>query len=65
MLLAAVALVVWLQMTVHLRRKWQREKELSRNRLKGVPTRGIVSIVVTDVEMYSGEPAQQHMSHMS
>lgn len=53
-ILIAVALMVWLRMTVQLRRKWQREQELMKNRLKGVPNGGPASIVVTDVESYSG-----------
>eukprot|EP00775_Hariotina_reticulata_P007361 gene7361-7572_t len=52
-LLAAVSLLVWLSMTARLRRKWQRDKELKRYRLQGLPTAGPASIVVTDVEGYS------------
>eukprot|EP00878_Enallax_costatus_P040647 GHUV01046981.1.p1 GENE.GHUV01046981.1~~GHUV01046981.1.p1 ORF type:complete len:142 (+),score=21.19 GHUV01046981.1:273-698(+) len=59
MLLLVVGLVVWLRVTVQLRRKWQREKELMKNRLKGVPNGGPASIVVTDVESYS-ELMQQY-----
>lgn len=54
LLLVAVGLLVWLKLTVQLRRKWQREKELNTNRLKGVPNGGTAAIVVTDVEKYSG-----------
>lgn len=54
LLLAAVALLVWLKLTVQLRRRWLREKELQKNRLRGVPAEGSASIVVTDVESYSG-----------
>eukprot|EP00775_Hariotina_reticulata_P005596 gene5596-5834_t len=53
LLLAAVGLLVWLKFTVQLRRRWLREKELHKNRLKGVPAEGSASIVVTDVESYS------------
>lgn len=62
MLLAAVALMVWLRMTVSLRKRWQRDKELMRSRLKGVPNGGPASIVVTDVEGYSGEMVQDCMA---
>lgn len=54
LLLAATSLIVWMKLTVQLRRKWQREKELKSNRLKGVPRGGPVAIVVTDVQGYSG-----------
>lgn len=54
LLLAAVGLLVWLKLTVQLRRKWLRDKELNNNRLKGVPNGGSAAIVVTDVEKYSG-----------
>jgi hypothetical protein len=54
LLLAAVALLMWLKLTVQLRRRWLREKELQKNRLRGVPAEGSASIVVTDVESYSG-----------
>eukprot|EP00775_Hariotina_reticulata_P005600 gene5600-5838_t len=53
LLLAAVGLLVWLKFTVQLRRRWLREKELHKNRLRGVPAQGSASIVVTDVESYS------------
>jgi len=52
--MVGIALMVRLKMTGQLRRKWQREKELDKNRQKGVPTEGLVTIVVTDVERYSG-----------
>eukprot|EP00775_Hariotina_reticulata_P004431 gene4431-4686_t len=51
--MVGIALVVRLKMTGQLRRKWQREKELDKNRQRGVPTEGLISIVVTDVEGYS------------
>jgi hypothetical protein len=54
LLLAGVALFVWLRMTVQLRPRWQREKELVENRKKGVPSGGPATIVVTDIERYSG-----------
>lgn len=53
LLLAAVGLLVWLRLTVQLRPKWQREKQLLANRKKGVPCGTAASIVVTDVEQYS------------
>jgi hypothetical protein len=53
LLLAAVALLVWLRLTVQLRPRWQREKELLANRKKGVPCDAPASIVVTDIEHYS------------
>ncbi|WIA12661.1 hypothetical protein OEZ85_006309 [Tetradesmus obliquus] len=52
-LLAAVGLFVWLRMTVQLRPRWQREKELAENRKKGVPSGGPATIVVTDIECFS------------
>lgn len=61
-LMTAAALVVWLRVKVLLRRRWQREKELLKNRLKGVPNGGPASIVVTDVESYSGAPCG-HCNH--
>lgn len=53
LLLAAVGLLVWLRLTVQLRPKWQREKQLLANRKKGVPCGAAASVVVTDVEQYS------------
>eukprot|EP00878_Enallax_costatus_P034977 GHUV01038930.1.p1 GENE.GHUV01038930.1~~GHUV01038930.1.p1 ORF type:complete len:265 (+),score=38.87 GHUV01038930.1:1390-2184(+) len=53
-LLGAVALLVWLKVTVQLRLKWQRERDLLKYRQKGVPNGGPATIVVTDVESYSG-----------
>jgi hypothetical protein len=55
MLLAAVALLVWMRMAVALRPRWRREKELNEHRKRGVPCGGPASIVVTDIEAYSGE----------
>eukprot|EP00775_Hariotina_reticulata_P013223 gene13223-13354_t len=52
-LAAAVALLLWVKMTARLRRKWQRDKELQKSRLKGIPKDCLASIVVTDVEHYS------------
>ncbi len=54
MLLAAAGLLVWLRMAVQLRPRWQREKELNENRKKGMPVGGPATIVVTDIEKYSG-----------
>jgi hypothetical protein len=54
MLLAAVALLVWMRMAVALRPRWRREKELAEHRKKGVPCGGPATIVVTDIEAYSG-----------
>ncbi|KAF6255371.1 hypothetical protein COO60DRAFT_215437 [Scenedesmus sp. NREL 46B-D3] len=53
LLLAGVALFVWLRMAVQLRPRWQREKELVENRKKGVPSGCPATIVVTDIERYS------------
>jgi hypothetical protein len=55
LLLAGVALFVWLRMTVQLRPRWQREKELVENRKKGVPSGGPATIVVTDIAGFSGQ----------
>eukprot|EP00775_Hariotina_reticulata_P004663 gene4663-4916_t len=54
LLLAAMALWVWLRMTLQLRPRWQREKELNEHRKKGMPCGGPATIVVTDIECYSG-----------
>jgi hypothetical protein len=54
LLLAAMALWVWLRMTLQLRPRWQRDKELKEHRKKGVPCGGPATIVVTDIECYSG-----------
>lgn len=53
-LLGAVGLLVWLRVTILLRWKWQRERDLLKYRQKGVPNGGPATIVVTDVEGYSG-----------
>eukprot|EP00878_Enallax_costatus_P015458 GHUV01016192.1.p1 GENE.GHUV01016192.1~~GHUV01016192.1.p1 ORF type:complete len:446 (+),score=127.76 GHUV01016192.1:4890-6227(+) len=53
MLLAGLLLWVWFKMMLQLRRKWQREKELLKNRQRGVPHGGPAAVVVTDVEKYS------------
>lgn len=53
--LAIVALLAWYRIAVQLRRRWQREKEVLLCRQKGVPNGGQASIVVTDVEGYSGQ----------
>jgi hypothetical protein len=50
MLLCAVGLLVWLRMTVQLRPRWQREKELAEARRRGMPAGGPATIVVTDIE---------------
>jgi hypothetical protein len=60
LLLAGVVLFVWLRMTVQLRPRWQREKELVENRKKGVPSSGPATIVVTDIECFSGELCVHH-----
>jgi hypothetical protein len=57
MLLAAVALLVWMRMAVALRPRWRREKELNEHRKKGVPCGGPATIVVTDIQAYSGATA--------
>lgn len=55
LMLVAMLLFIWLRMTVQLRPRWQREKELIENRKKGMPSGGPATIVVTDIECYSGE----------
>jgi hypothetical protein len=55
LLLVVAALLVWFRMAVQLRNKWHREKELNRHRQLGVPQGCLASIVVTDVEHYSGQ----------
>jgi hypothetical protein len=61
MLLAAVALLVWMRMAVALRPRWRREKELHEHRKKGVPCGGPATIVVTDIEAYSGGAARYEL----
>eukprot|EP00775_Hariotina_reticulata_P005277 gene5277-5512_t len=53
LLAAATALLLAVKMMAQLKRKWQREAELKKNRLKGMPSGGPATIVVTDVEKYS------------
>lgn len=55
LLLLVAALLVWFRMAVQLRSKWQREKELNKHRQLGVPQGCLATIVVTDVEHYSGQ----------
>lgn len=50
----------WYKTRVQLRRRWQRERELMKHRAKGVPSGGPATIVVTDVEGYSGGLLHSH-----
>lgn len=52
--LVAIAFAVSLGRAARLRRRWKRDKQLLRDRQKGVPAGGPATIVVTDVESYSG-----------
>lgn len=53
--LVALGSLVWYKHRVQFRRKWQRERELMKDRGRGVPSGSAATIVVTDVEGYSGE----------
>lgn len=55
MLFAAVGLLVWLRVVVQLSPRWRREKELQQHRKQGMPCGGPATIVVTDIERYSGD----------
>lgn len=54
MLVAVAALLVWFRLAVQIKTKWQREQELTKHRQLGVPSSGLATIVVTDIEQYSG-----------
>lgn len=55
MLLAAAGLLVWFRMAVQLRMRWHREQEIRVHKKLGMPSTGLATIVVTDIEQYSGE----------
>jgi hypothetical protein len=55
-----LAIATWQGVRLCYKPSWVREREMSKKRKKPVPTSGQISIVVTDIENYSGASLVLH-----